>query len=138
GVSVVNALSTRLDVDIHRDGRRWTQHYENSKPGELVDAGPAEGSGTSVTFWADPEIFETTEYNAETVARRLQEMAFLNKGLTIVLRDERVTDEEGEDATGERAQLKERTYYYPGGLEDFVKYINASREAIHPSVISFE
>jgi len=140
GVSVVNALSTRLDVDIHRDGRRWTQHYENSKPGELVDAGPAEGSGTSVTFWADPEIFETTEYNAETVARRLQEMAFLNKGLTIVLRDERVAEEngEGEDAAGERARIKERTYHYPGGLEDFVKHINNTKDPIHPSIISFE
>jgi DNA gyrase subunit B len=138
GVSVVNALSSALEVEIHRDGRIWAQRYENSVPGELVDKGPTDRSGTSVTFWADPEIFETTEYNAETVARRLQEMAFLNKGLTMILRDERVTDEEGEDATGERAQLKERTYYYPGGLEDFVKYINASREAIHPSVISFE
>src|SRR5690606_19491140 len=138
GVSVVNALSSALEVEIHRDGRIWAQRYENSVPGELVDKGPTDRSGTSVTFWADPEIFETTEYNAETVARRLQEMAFLNKGLTMILRDERVTDEEGEDATGERAQLKERTYYYPGGLEDFVKYIHASREAIHPSVISFE
>ena len=138
GVSVVNALSSALDVEIHRDGRIWVQHYEKSVPGELIDKGPTDRSGTSVTFWADPEIFETTEYSAETVARRLQEMAFLNKGLTIVLRDERVSDDEGEDAAGERAEIRERTYHYPGGLEDFVKYINASKDAIHPSVIAFE
>jgi DNA gyrase subunit B len=138
GVSVVNALSTALDVEVQRDGRIWVQHYEKSVPGELIDKGPTDKTGTSVTFWADPEIFETTEYSAETVARRLQEMAFLNKGLTIVLRDERVADESDEDATGERAGIKERTYYYPGGLQDFVSYINASKDPIHPSVISFE
>ncbi|EIE97006.1 DNA topoisomerase (ATP-hydrolyzing) subunit B [Saccharomonospora glauca] len=138
GVSVVNALSTALDVEVHRDGKIWVQHYERSVPGELLEKGPTDRTGTSVTFWADPEIFETTTYNAETVARRLQEMAFLNKGLTIVLRDERVTEEEDADATGERAGIKERTYYYPGGLEDFVKHINATKEAIHPSVISFD
>ncbi|MFC4005246.1 DNA topoisomerase (ATP-hydrolyzing) subunit B [Prauserella oleivorans] len=138
GVSVVNALSKALDVEIHRDGRMWTQHYERSQPGELIDHGPTDRTGTTVTFWADPEIFETTYYSAETVARRLQEMAFLNKGLTIVLRDERVEDENGQDATGERAQVKERVYHYPGGLEDFVKYINNAKEPIHPSVISFE
>ncbi|MEY7971813.1 DNA topoisomerase (ATP-hydrolyzing) subunit B [Saccharomonospora xinjiangensis] len=139
GVSVVNALSTALDVEVHLDGKIWVQHYEKSVPGELLEKGPTDRTGTSVTFWADPDIFETTVYSAETVARRLQEMAFLNKGLTIVLRDERVSDdEEGQDATGERAHLKERTYCYPGGLEDFVRHINASREAIHPSVVSFE
>ncbi|MBB3049639.1 DNA gyrase subunit B [Prauserella isguenensis] len=138
GVSVVNALSSQLDVEIHRDGRKWTQHYKNSEPGELVDAGPTDQTGTTVTFWADPDIFETTEYNAETVARRLQEMAFLNKGLTIVLRDERVADENGEDAAGEAARIKERTYHYPGGLEDFVKHINNTKDPIHPTIVGFE
>ncbi|MBK1784560.1 DNA topoisomerase (ATP-hydrolyzing) subunit B [Prauserella cavernicola] len=138
GVSVVNALSTALDVEIHLDGRIWTQHYDRSEPGELKDIGPTDRTGTTVTFWADPDIFETTHYSAETVARRLQEMAFLNKGLTIVLRDERVAEENGEDATGERAQIKERVYHYPGGLEDFVKYINGSKDPIHQSVVSFE
>ncbi|MFF5985861.1 DNA topoisomerase (ATP-hydrolyzing) subunit B [Prauserella flavalba] len=138
GVSVVNALSTALDVEIHVNGRIWAQHYDRSEPGELRDLGPTDRTGTSVTFWADPDIFETTHYSAETVARRLQEMAFLNKGLTMVLRDERVAEENGEDATGERAQIKERTYHYPGGLEDFVRYINGSKDPIHPSVISFE
>ncbi|PXY31678.1 DNA topoisomerase (ATP-hydrolyzing) subunit B [Prauserella muralis] len=138
GVSVVNALSTALDVEVHYGGTVWAQRYDRSVPGELLDKGPTDQTGTSVTFWADPDIFETTYYSAETVARRLQEMAFLNKGLTIVLRDERVSDENGEDASGERAQIKERTYHYPGGLEDFVKHINGSKDPIHPSVVSFE
>ncbi|SFP86232.1 DNA gyrase subunit B [Amycolatopsis arida] len=140
GVSVVNALSTALDAEIHYGGRIWTQHYDRSKPGELIDRGPTDRTGTSVTFWADPDIFETTHYSAETIARRLQEMAFLNKGLTIVLYDERevAEGEETEDAEGKKAYVAERTYYYPGGLEDFVRHINGSREPIHKSVISFE
>lgn len=139
GVAVVNALSRVLDVEIHRDGRIWKQHYEGSVPGELRDVGPTEQTGTSVTFWADPEIFESTDYNVEIVARRLQEMAFLNKGLTIVLHDDRVDDStETGDADDEQGQIRERRYRYPGGLEDFVQYINGSKEAIHSSVISFE
>jgi DNA gyrase subunit B len=139
GISVVNALSTRLDVEVHYKGKVWRQNYSHSVPGPLTEHGEADRTGTSVTFWADGEIFETTTYNAETIARRLQEMAFLNKGLTIVLRDERVADEETtEDAEGHAARVKERTYHYPGGLEDFVKHINHTREALHNSVIGFE
>ncbi|GAB3438213.1 DNA topoisomerase (ATP-hydrolyzing) subunit B [Actinophytocola sediminis] len=139
GVSVVNALSTTLDVEICRKGKMWRQRYTRSEPGELIEVGPSDRTGTTTTFWADPDIFETTTYNAETVARRLQEMAFLNKGLTIVLRDERLSDEDAEaDADGKPARAKERTYHYPGGLEDFVRHINHTREAIHKSVIAFE
>jgi DNA gyrase subunit B len=139
GVSVVNALSTKLDIEVRRNGKIWRQHYVHSVPGPLTEHGETEETGTTVTFWADGDIFETTTYNAETVARRLQEMAFLNKGLTIVLRDERVSDEDSEaDAEGKAARVKERTYCYPGGLEDFVKHINHAREAIHNTVISFE
>ncbi len=89
GVSVVNALSTRLTVDIRRNGKLYRQEYLAAKPGPLQTVGPATGTGTTLTFWADPDIFETTEYKLETISRRLQEMAFLNKGLTIKLRDER-------------------------------------------------
>jgi len=89
GSSVVNALSTRFEVDIKTGGHRWTQKYEYAVPGELVDEGKAKGTGTTVKFWADPEIFETTNYSFETISRRLQEMAFLNKGLTITLTDNR-------------------------------------------------
>src|SRR3569623_884510 len=97
-------------------------------------------TGSSVTFWADPDIFETTTYNLETVSRRLQEMAFLNKGLTIVLRDERQSEtadtdgaglDEAPDAEGYVSKGKERTFHYPGGLEDFVAHINHAKEPIH-------
>jgi DNA gyrase subunit B len=141
GISVVNALSTKVDVEVyHHNGTTYRQQYLNSVPGPLTEhEGETDGTGTSVTFWADDTIFETTTYNAETIARRLQEMAFLNKGLTIVMRDERVSDEDTEtDVDGKAARVKERTYLYPGGLEDFVKHINHTREAIHNSVISFE
>ncbi|PAY23910.1 DNA topoisomerase (ATP-hydrolyzing) subunit B [Dietzia natronolimnaea] len=89
GISVVNALSTRVEVQIKRDGRLWQQNFNMAEPEELVDAGPAEGTGTRVRFWADASIFETTEYDFDVVARRLQEMAFLNRGLTITLTDRR-------------------------------------------------
>jgi DNA gyrase subunit B len=139
GISVVNALSTKLDVEIHTRGKVWSQHYERSEPGELIEGADTDRTGTSVTFWADPTVFETTMFNTETVARRLQEMAFLNKGLTIVLRDERVSEEDTEaDAEGKAARVKEVEYHYPGGLEDFVKHINHTRESIHKNVIAFE
>ncbi|WP_156755405.1 DNA topoisomerase (ATP-hydrolyzing) subunit B [Actinokineospora pegani] len=140
GISVVNALSTRLDAVIKRQGRVWTQTYRDSEPvTPVVEGEETSETGTTISFWPDPKIFETTDFNLETVARRLQETAFLNKGLIIVLRDERVTEAEQEpDAAGEPAKAKERVYHYPGGLEDFVKHINHSREAIHKTVIAFE
>jgi DNA gyrase subunit B len=127
GVSVVNALSTRLEVEIERDGFKWSQPYVMTKPAApLKQEGPSTRTGTTVTFWADPTIFETTVYNFETISRRMQEYAFLNKGLTITLRDER--DE----------VPNEIVYSYAGGIVDFVKHLNATKEAIHKSVISFE
>jgi DNA gyrase subunit B len=147
GISVVNALSVALDVEIHRDGRAWTQHYDHSVPGELVAAGKTRKTGTSITFWADPAIFETTTYNLETVSRRLQEMAFLNKGLTITLRDERKPEttetdgvdlDEAPDAEGYVAKVKERTFHYPGGLEDFVAHINHAKDPIHRKPVGFQ
>ncbi|PPK68106.1 DNA topoisomerase (ATP-hydrolyzing) subunit B [Actinokineospora auranticolor] len=140
GISVVNALSTRLEAVVKRDNHVWRQTYRDSEPVAPVERGEETRElGTSISFWPDPAIFETTTFNAETVARRLQEMAFLNKGLTIVLRDERVSeDEAAADVDGQAARVKERTYHYPGGLEDFVKHINHSREAIHKKVIAFE
>src|SRR6516165_4485174 len=94
GVSVVNALSSRLEVEIKRDGYEWTQSYKQSEPVGLQKGAATKKTGSTVRFWADPNIFETTEYDFETVARRLQEMAFLNKGLTINLTDERVSQDE--------------------------------------------
>lgn len=90
GVSVVNALSSKVSVEVRTDGHRWTQEYKMGVPTAPLSKHEAiEETGTSVTFWADGDIFETLEYSFETLSRRFQEMAFLNKGLTIKLTDER-------------------------------------------------
>jgi DNA gyrase subunit B len=143
GVSVVNALSHRLEVEIDRDGYHWSQPYVNQKPAEPLKKGaPTKRTGTAVTFWADPTIFETTVYSFETVSRRLQEMAFLNKGLTIILRDERpdrVVDEDDAAAAPKASKgPKEVTYHYAGGIADFVRYLNGSKEPIHKNPIYIE
>lgn len=134
GVSVVNALSSRVAVEVRTDGFRWTQDYKLGAPtAPLQQNEPTEETGTSVTFWADGDIFETTEYSFETLSRRFQEMAFLNKGLTISLTDERPdhVDEEGKP-------LSVR-YHYEGGISDFVRYLNSRKgELVHPTVIDFE
>lgn len=155
GVSVVNALSSRLEADICRDGYEWFQTYDHSVPGSLKQGEASTKTGTTIRFWADPNIFETTDYEFETVAQRLREMAFLNKGLTITLTDERVTAAEVVDevvsdtaeapksakqkAAEETAarKAKHRTFHYPGGLIDFVKHINRTKQPIHSSVVGF-
>jgi DNA gyrase subunit B len=127
GVSVVNALSWMLQVEVHRDGYVWTQDYERGDPmGPLVRGAATEDRGTTITFWPDTEIFETTEWSYETLSRRLQEMAFLNKDLAISILDER------------QDETRSAQYQYAGGIADFVRYINASKDAIHASVIDFE
>ena len=142
GVSVVNALSHRLEVEIERDGFQWSQPYVDQKPAEPLKKGaPSKKTGTTVTFWADPNIFETTHYDYETIRRRIQEMAFLNKGLTIVLRDERIEeiveeDDAAADAKGPK-QAREITYSYADGIADFVRHINRNKDPIHKDVISF-
>jgi DNA gyrase subunit B len=128
GISVVNALSTRIELVIHKDGYVWRQTYTNQKPSKLEKGETTRRTGTSTTFWADPTIFETTEYVFETIYRRLQEMAFLNRGLTIALRDERP------EATEEK---KEVTFCYKGGIADFVRHLNQTKSPIHKSVIEF-
>ncbi|WP_037911437.1 DNA topoisomerase (ATP-hydrolyzing) subunit B [Actinacidiphila yeochonensis] len=134
GVSVVNALSTRVAVEVRTDGYRWTQEYKLGVPvAPLARNEATEETGTSVTFWADPDIFETTDYSFETLTRRFQEMAFLNKGLKISLTDLRAdhVDEEGAPLTA--------TYHYEGGIVDFVKYLNSRKgELVHPTVIDVE
>ncbi|NDZ77041.1 DNA topoisomerase (ATP-hydrolyzing) subunit B [Streptomyces sp. SID10853] len=145
GVSVVNALSAKVAVDVKRDGYRWTQDYKLGVPtAPLARNGATEESGTTVTFWADGDIFETTEYSFETLSRRFQEMAFLNKGLTLTLTDERESAKAtaGADTVGEVAedeQVRTVTYHYEGGIVDFVKYLNSRKgELIHPTVIDVE
>ncbi len=143
GVSVVNALSSRLELSIWRDGYQWFQPYENQKPAAALEkVGPAKHTGTELTFWADEAIFETTHYDFETIRRRIQEYAFLNKGLTIVLRDERVEEiVDEDDAVDSKApkRAREVTYSYADGIADFVKHINRTtdKEPIHKNVISF-
>ncbi|MFJ9211279.1 DNA topoisomerase (ATP-hydrolyzing) subunit B [Streptomyces sp. NPDC102264] len=149
GVSVVNALSSKVAVEVKRDGYRWTQDYKLGVPtAPLVRNEETSDSGTTVTFWADPDIFETTEYSFETLSRRFQEMAFLNKGLTLTLTDERESakavvgaDVAGTDATEGTSEEPVRTvtYFYEGGIVDFVKYLNSRKgELIHPTVIDIE
>ena len=175
GISVVNALSTRVEAEIKRDGKHWYQNFHNAIPDELIEGGNARGTGTKIRFWADPEVFETTEYDYDTIARRLQEMAFLNKGLSIELIDERVTEEqieleeiadaesgetsadetsfddapdagdtfneesgEAKDAAADKKRRKKVTFHYPDGLTDYVKYLNKSKTAIHPTIVSFD
>jgi DNA gyrase subunit B len=134
GVSVVNALSTRVTVEVKTDGYRWTQDYKLGVPtAPLKRNEETAETGTTVTFWADGDIFDTTDYSFETLSRRFQEMAFLNKGLTIMLRDERP---EHADAEGEQNEVR---YHYEGGISDFVKHLNSRKgEVVHPSVIDIE
>ena len=126
GVSVVNALSKRLEVEVVRDGWRHRQSYERGLPtAPLERVGKARGHGSTVAFWPDPDIFEETEFRFETLSNRMREMAFLNAGLRITL-----TDERGEG--------KSEVYEYAGGIRDFVAHINATKEPVHPQIIYFE
>ncbi|MFD8978285.1 DNA topoisomerase (ATP-hydrolyzing) subunit B [Streptomyces sp. NPDC059564] len=145
GVSVVNALSTKVAVEVKTDGYRWTQDYKLGVPtAALAKNEETDEHGTSVTFWADGDIFETTEYSFETLSRRFQEMAFLNKGLTLTLTDERESAKAtvgADDPEADTAEPTARTvkYYYEGGIVDFVKYLNSRKgELIHPTVIDVE
>ncbi|MBK0375822.1 DNA topoisomerase (ATP-hydrolyzing) subunit B [Streptomyces sp. RB110-1] len=146
GVSVVNALSTRVAVEVKTDGYRWTQDYKLGVPtAPLAKHEATEETGTSVTFWADGDIFETTEYSFETLSRRFQEMAFLNKGLTLKLTDERESAKAtaGADSVDAAEPAEETarsvTYHYENGIVDFVKYLNSRKgDVIHQSVIDIE
>ncbi|GIG98058.1 DNA topoisomerase (ATP-hydrolyzing) subunit B [Plantactinospora mayteni] len=129
GVSVVNALSTRMFVEIHKDGYVWRQSYTNSKPSPLEKGETTNTSGSAVSFWPDETVFETVDFSFETIYRRLQEMAFLNRGLTIQLRDERVQEEDGKP--------REVTFCYKNGISDFVRHLNASKNPIHKTVVEF-
>jgi DNA gyrase subunit B len=130
GVSVVNALSARLEVEIRRDGYLWRQTYQLGDPVSGLSRGEATAeTGSTITFWPDDGIFETTEWSFETLSRRLQEMAFLCRGLTITLTDLRPAHVNGEPRVV--------TYCYDGGIADFVRYLNATKEPVHSTVIGF-
>ncbi len=127
GASVVNALSTRLDVEVKRDGTTWTQSYDHGKPmAPLTHSGKAKGTGTKITFWPDDKIFESVNYDYDTLATRFRETAFLNKNMKITLTDERELEPRVEE------------FNYAGGIVDFVKYLNESKDTIHNKPIYFE
>jgi DNA gyrase subunit B len=127
GISVVNALSEYLRVEVHRDGHVWTQEYERGVPLGPLQRGPkVSDTGTTVTFLPDAEVFEETDFEFETLAQRIREMAFLTRGLRLELIDER--------AGGEHA-----SFCYEGGISDFIRHVNQGKEGVvHPDVIQFE
>ena len=140
GVSVVNALSRRLAVEVHRDGYVWREQFVRGTPeGELVRGEPTDRTGTIITFWADPDIFDSVIYSFDTLARRMQEMAFLNRGLIIDLIDERPRVDDAEPLTESEAAAHRVHYQYDGGIADFVRHINARSKGgvVHPTVIEY-
>jgi len=127
GVSVVNALSSFLEAKVYRNGKIWRQTYSRGKPTspvEVVGEVEKEKTGTEITFAPDPEIFESTEFDYERICRRLRELAFLNKGVSIEIEDKR---------TGKKDRFK-----YEGGIIEFVKYLNQTREVFFPEPIYIE
>jgi DNA gyrase subunit B len=132
GVSCVNALSEEFDVEIWRDGFAWEQDYAKGKPiSKLRKMAPSKQLGTKVHFLPDKSIFSATEYNYDTLAQRLRELAFLNKGLEISLTDERVTDPK----TGES---KQQLFKYSGGIKEFIKHLNRGKQVLHSDPIYME
>jgi DNA gyrase subunit B len=126
GVSVVNALSERLDLEIKRDGHVWTQIYERGVPaGPLTKGAPTQEHGTTITFLPDLEIFKEISFDFETLAQRMRETAFLTRGLRIQLVDER--------GAGDRVDFR-----YEGGIRDFVAYLNENKEPLHRKIVYFE
>ena len=126
GISVVNALSEHLLVEVRRDGYVWKQEYERGDPlGPLQQLEPSTETGTIITFLPDAEIFEETDFSFDTLAQRIREMAFLTKGLKLELVDER---EGGQTAV----------FHYEGGIRDFIAHVNDSKDRVHPTVIYFE
>ncbi|HEX2330336.1 MAG TPA: DNA topoisomerase (ATP-hydrolyzing) subunit B [Candidatus Angelobacter sp.] len=132
GVSCVNALSHQLDLEIWRDGHVWEQGYSKGQPqNKLKKTGTTKKRGTRVHFLPDKEIFTATEYNFDTLAQRLRELAFLNKGLQITLTDERQTDAK----TGEAKKLE---FKYTGGIAEFIKHLNRGKSVLHDKPIYME
>src|SRR2546421_6021835 len=132
GVSVVNALSHQLDLEIWRDNHVWEQTYSKGEPqGKLKQTGTTKKRGTKVHFLPDKDIFTTVEYNYDTLAQRLRELAFLNKGLLITLTDERATDSKTGGA-------KVAEFKYNGGIAEFVKHLNRGKQGLHDKPIYME
>ena len=127
GASVVNALSTHMEVEIKRNGKIYKQSYEKGKTvSKLEIIGESRKTGSKTTFWPDPEIFETTVFDFDVLEHRLREMAFLNKGIKIVFKDER------------EGKKRSETYHYEGGIKEFVTFLNKNKDPLHQDVIYFE
>ena len=127
GASVVNALSTHMEVEIKRNGKIYKQCYEKGKTvSKLEVIGESRKTGSKTTFWPDPEIFETTVFDFDVLEHRLREMAFLNKGIKIVFKDER------------EGKKRSETYHYEGGIKEFVTFLNKNKDPLHQDVIYFE
>lgn len=127
GASVVNALSTHMEVEIRRNGKIYKQTYEKGKTtSPLTEIGNARKTGSKTTFWPDDSIFEEIEYDYGTLEHRLREMAFLNKGIRITLKDQR------------EGKKKEEEFHYEGGIKEFVKHQNQNKETLHNDIIYFE
>jgi DNA gyrase subunit B len=127
GASVVNALSTKMEVEIRRNGKVYYQSYSRGKTMcALKEIGESKKTGSRTTFWPDPEIFDEVDYDFSTLEFRLREMAFLNKGVKITLKDER------------EGKKKQVVFHYEGGIREFVKHQNQNKEVIHPDIIYFE
>ncbi len=143
GSSVVNALSSRLEVEVYRQGHVWRQSYRNGgvPDAPLVQGEESDRTGTTITFWPDDEIFETIDFDYDTLRTRFQQMAFLNKGLTIALRDERENSVSEQEVDG-KPELRHPSdrFLYERGLVDYVEYLNRGRkaEAVHAEIIDFE
>ena len=138
GVSCVNALSAVCTVNVHRDGKIYTQTYETGIPGEPIKVvGTTTETGTVTTFWPDTSIFTVSEYSFDRLASRLRELAFLNAGVRITLTDERdevtETDEKGVETAGFRSEL----FFSEGGITEFVKYLDENRESLLPEPVYF-
>ena len=142
GVSVVNALSTDLDVEVRRNGHVYRQSYRYGAPvAPLSQEEATDHTGTTITYWPDGGIFETVHHDFTTLSRRFQEMGFLNKGLTLTLIDERVPvapDDDSDVNLDDAVPVRQVTYHYEGGIADFVKYLNATKGPAHPHVIHVE
>ncbi|HUR62613.1 MAG TPA: DNA topoisomerase (ATP-hydrolyzing) subunit B [Candidatus Thermoplasmatota archaeon] len=134
GVSCVNALSSTLIADVRRDGRHVTQTFHRGHPEPMTELGRStpEQRGTTITFYPDASIFETVAWDFDTLQNRLRELAFLNAGVHIVFRDERVL------ATEPAGAPREETYHYEGGVEEFVRFVNRGRAPLHQEVVRVE
>ena len=142
GISVVNALSTHMDIVVHRQGYEWTQHYVNQKPTAPLARGkkiPADDTGTTVTFWPDGSIFETTDFDFETLRARFQQTAFLNKGLRISLTDLRVPEDSAEEPDESGESSNKVSYCFKNGITDYVRHLVAARRStpLVDDVVSF-